>query len=321
MANWKTDGDLEAIAEAAAAKIIEAMQAEDLDVGKQLGGDQSGLTDVARSFAAEFTTLDPAALTEEYERVQGVAGTTGDGSSILDDLRLSDKFLANWHGDASEEFVRQVARVEAFMSTQCDNLGRALQGLDAAYMVNVEARQSFYDICTLTIQAAEEAIKTGDAKEKKAVVTLLADIPMAIFDIGAGRSLTATIGSIYTIGKDLYELLSITGTAMEVANGFGKHFEVLQAAYKESLNGVAKQLENAGQTMRAKEVELLEPLPAKYTDIHSPDFSYDNFFSGERDKGSFGDEVEKEAKDSPEDEKEDDSDIARALDDSGNPDG
>jgi hypothetical protein len=321
MANWKTDGDLQAIAEATAAKIIEAMRAEDLDVGKQLGGDGSGLTDVAKSFAADFTTLDPAALIEEYERVQGIASEAGDGSAVLDDLRLSEKFLANWHGDASEEFVRQVARVEAFMSNQCDDLGRALQGLDAAYVVNVEARQSFYDICTLTIEAAESAMAEGEAKEKKAVVTLLTDIPKAIFDIAAGRSLTATIGSLYTVGKDLYDLLSITGTAMKVADSFGRYFGELQASYEESLNGIAKQLENAGQTMRAKEVELLEPLPAKYTDIHSPDFSYDNFFSTERDKDSFGAGVKDEAKDTPKDENEEESDIARALDDSGNPDG
>jgi len=317
MANWKTDGELEDISVQTAAIIIEAFQNEDLDTGKQIGGDQSGLTDVMTSFASDYTTLDPAALAQEYERVRNIANATSTSGSIYDDLDVVHKFLASWHGDASDEFDKQITRIGSFMDSQSGHMARALQGIDSAYVANVTARQSYFDICQATIEAAHAAIADYDAKENKAAISALTEIPKAIFDASVGRSLTSTVGAIFTIGQKSYDLLSLSGNAEEVLNSYGKHVGELMDSYQQTLDGIAEKIYDASGSMRGEKIELLTPLPAEYADIHSPDFSYENFFSGERDPDSFGSDVDKEAEDTPEDEDEEESDITRALDGEG----
>jgi hypothetical protein len=238
--------------------------------------------------AEGFLSVDPEQLESVYEDTYQAAIRIGDTSEYLDDLRLAADHLSAWHGKAADEFKKQITRTEVFMTSQGNFATETVKAVRAAFAVNVSARQSYYDLANATISIVKN--ETTRHAEATSPITLLKEAAANSWK----STLRKDIVGVLEGGVKAFVKIVNDGKAAHVANNFGKHCRNLQADHESALSDIQGKLASTAEGIAKTRLEILEPLPSRYTDIDSPDFSYENFYSAHRDTESFGRKLEKD---------------------------
>ncbi|MEV4318274.1 hypothetical protein [Actinocrispum sp. NPDC049592] len=297
MADWKTDAELYDVAQELGNKIADMYT--DAGVWVSAGTNVNAVVESVRLDAEDFMSLDPQKIIDEFERMQRAASQTGEDAvakALLDEAGI--RLQANWNGEAALAFGHQMSYIETFMQQQDNQIGFAAHCMGTLYALAVNARRSYHDIANATIAACEKEMKEQTDRENKALVSILGEVAKACiagftrFE-SAGEVVKWGLDGFISAGSATYQAVMEGSEAKEVVQRYLQTRNNLRGSFEDGLNQLTKWITLQESELAKVRVPLLEPLPL-CMDIKGADFSYDRFFSTERDPASFGPKVEQE---------------------------
>ncbi|MFD1044257.1 hypothetical protein ACFQ1S_00925 [Kibdelosporangium lantanae] len=248
--------------------------------------------------AADFLSLDPQKIIDEWERMQKAAKDVGVDMSdaVTVELGATKDHLQGWYGQGADAFRAQVDAMRSFTGQQFDFTTRAIQALAAMLKIAVQSREDFVALAQATIDKITKAFAAADDDEPvtnflikmgngvaKAVLGVISDPEKAVFAIAENVLDISVEGVTY----------SVNGVKVaDVVNSYVGQRDKLLAGYENELKMVADRL-HSDQEQALTPSKLLTPLPLSLS-VNSPDFRYDNFMSKDMDPGQFSPKVETE---------------------------
>ncbi len=297
MADWKTDGELYDVAQQLGNKIADMYTKAGVWVSA--GTNVDAIVESMRMDAEEFMSLDPQKIVDEFDRMQRAATQTGEDAiakALLDEANI--RLQAKWSGDAAVAFGHQMSYIETFMHQQDNQIGFAAHCMGTLYALAVNARRSYHDIASATIAACEKEMKEQTERDNKAIVSILSEVAKACiagftrFE-NAGEVVKWGLDGFISAGSATYQAVMEGSEAPEVVTRYMQTRDNLRGSFEDGLNQLTKWITLQENELAQVRVPLLEPLPL-CIDIKGADFSYDRFFTEDRDNASFGPKVERE---------------------------
>lgn len=307
---WRTDAELTEIARelgAAMAHMLELDQRGPLgDTPLVPGGSPSpnlGAT-IMESMALDardFMSLDPQKITDEYNRMTRAATASAGADTVRSGLDAGlARLAANWHGDAAEAFTFQMGYIKRFLERQEATLLVAAQGMGTAFALSVSMRQSFYDLAENTAVACDavsdkkQSADGGSSFEVSSGVEVVKNC-VKLFDIDSIKKMKG-----WAVDRFFDALTGVTkkekvddSGAQAVVDSYLRSRDQLRRSYQDGLNQLRDWLGERKWDYLGTPSQLLDPLPA-CADVHSPDFSYSQFFDDHHDPTLFSPRVEQE---------------------------
>lgn len=218
--------------------------------------------------------------------------------SLLDSA--NNKLTTIWHGDAAEAFGHQMSYIETFMQQQDAELTFAAHSMGTAYTLAVHGRQSYFELADATIAACDKEMDEQAQRDNKATIGMLGEIAKAcvtgwVKPESGAEVVRWSLESFIDIGSKTHEILVEGSKAEEVVGSYVRSRDNLTSDLEDGLNTLGKWISMEDSALGQDKVPVLDPLPS-YTNVNGPDFSYDKFFTADRNPASFDQRVERERK-------------------------
>lgn len=297
MADWKTDSELYEVADQLANKIMQMYT--DAGVFIPVGQKRDAVLESVRLDTETYMSLDPQKIIDEFQRMQHAARDTGEDAVARGLLQASNiKIGSAWFGEAADAFGHQMTYIEVFMQQQEAQIMFAAHSMGTLYTLAVQARRSYHDLAGATISACQKEMGEQRERDNKAMVGIFGEIAKACITgfVKPGKPSEVVRWGLETfidIGSKTHEVLVDGSEAENVVGSYNSARQQLQGSFEDGLNQLTKWINMQENELSKDKVHLLEPLPL-CTDVDSPDFSYQKFFSPERDPSSFGPRTELE---------------------------
>lgn len=239
-----------------------------------------------------FLSLDPQRLADEYERIRAAALEVGDNYPAVADLRETIRHLANWRGEAADQFKRQIDKMEIFCDEQQTRILRGLQSVAAAFALATESRDSYLKLIKATEAAARNAKEDAAKEDAKLEAAVLFNVVDGVLGMNPGRLLGVAVVTGVQIAKDVSQRVIEGDDSDQVMESYRREADWLCESFGLSLDRLTKDLH--GQTDdAAKPADMYKPLPL-ICDVKSPEFRYELFENSVRDVGPVGPIVDEE---------------------------
>lgn len=297
---WASDDALYDGASHVAHKFVELMIAKNPFEPDEAYSWLSGNLHKFHRNAEHFMTLDPARITDEYERMQSVARDVGYDTSeeIMGGVDQIEQDLSDWLGDAADAFRRQLVNIKVFTNVQGEFVARTLGALAASLALAAHARRDYLELVRATVEGIDKAI--ADASEQATVFLIKVGGGIAKTVIG---TLADPAKAMSTLAQGAIDIVvegvshSINGVEVDdILRSFADQERRMREAYDDELDMISHSLKQAGDALAEETFDLYEPLPSS-TDVDSPDFRYERFYTKDQlPEGRFNQQVEDERK-------------------------
>ncbi|GGS16023.1 hypothetical protein [Actinokineospora fastidiosa] len=232
-----------------------------------------------------FITLDPQKIIDEMERVQSAASAVAYDLSeeFRAAMRQARDHLSDWLGPAADAFRQQLTHIEAFTNRHSDLITRSVGALGASVAVATHVRRDYLELADNTVSAIDKVIRDGEQSGAafalkigggiaKTVIGALADPRTALATVAQGVIDFAVETVDYGIkGADFNEVLG----------SYVHEEDRLRRDYEAELDAISHSLRLADGDLADEAFSMYRPLPSN-TDVDSPDFRYEHFFTKER---------------------------------------
>ncbi|CAM3993366.1 hypothetical protein KIPE111705_35155 [Kibdelosporangium persicum] len=259
-------------------------------------------------------SLDPQKLADEYERMHKAARAVGTNGDLEADLAESAAHLANWTGDAADEFRRQVKKIETFCDDQQGRILRGLQCVAAAYALATEVRDSYHKLVQATEAAARIAKEDAEKEDTKLYWAILHNLVDGMLNSSPRNFLNQGAVTGVQISKDITQRVIEGDDADQVMAAYRREADGLCESFGNALDRITQDL--SGQVQDAADPETLCKPLLPICHVHSPAFRYENFKNEIRGVGPIGPIVAEEREKYLAEKKVDapgDSEIGRRL--------
>lgn len=307
MANWRTNEQLAQLARELGTEMTQMLDNAGVAVpdhaplvpgGAPSPNPQKMIVDSIVNDAVDFMSLEPQRIADEYQRMQRAAAATGENEEAKRNLkRALARLSANWHGPAAEAFAGQMSDIEEFMDQQEKNLLTAAQAMGTAFGLAVHMRESYCGLAENTIVACRNVLANQSQSPRAglAVGIQLVQAGIKLADVDTAKKLKDwVIDRFFDALKGAVEEKTVDDSgAAAVVDSYARARDQLRRSFQDGLNQLRDWLNDQHWNYIRKPIPLLSPLPS-CTDVDSPDFSYERFFSDHHDAGSYTPRVEQE---------------------------
>ncbi|TCO48070.1 hypothetical protein [Actinocrispum wychmicini] len=291
---WKEKDEVEDAAIALAHDFAGLANKEGVAYGPDARGALEG---ALLGHAADFMSLDPQKIIDEWDRMQKVSRDVNVDVSepVTVALGATTEHLRGWYGAGADAFRDQVNKMRAFTGMQSDYIGATIQALGSMLRVAVQSRDDFVALAEATRGQIDKVFKDdADAGTQfllkvgngivKAVLGVLEDPKKMAFAI-IENALDVTVEGVTLVMEG--------GKLGEITSNYTKQRERLLQGYESELATVQGLIERGLNDVMREQPKLYDPLPLA-VDVNSPDFRYAAFESKDMAPGQFSARVETE---------------------------
>lgn len=235
--------------------------------------------------AEPFLCLHPAKILENHDKANNALEKSD--SDYIDEYvgRMRDVLARGWSGDSAEGFQRKVDNIRSFIDDQRENYGQVQKALVANYALAVQSRNDFVNFANAAIRAIEKFKAEQRADAEEVLLGILGGIVgAAISSVTAGVGGQALAVAASAAGSTITNLPALVGgeSLDELATSYRDAYNRLKTSFTDQLAELAAYQNTEREKILERPTTLLDPLPPKHTDVHSPNFSYEYFSSGWR---------------------------------------
>lgn len=228
-----------------------------------------------KSIRDNFDDLDQARRELDFARREEVVG------------RIEDRLnSAIWTGPAADAFRAHMENLGAFYDVQIEFLERAQLGLAAAFKLAVLVREDYLTFGNAMLRAIEKYRRDQEVAEENAELALLGSIVGAVLTVPSPSTVVAA--GLYIAATNIgpavsYGTAHLGATSMEdLGRAYRDQWKQAGQRFDAQCEEISNSFYDLNNRVDETEVPFLEPLPPQYADVHSPDFSYQNFgFAGD----------------------------------------
>ncbi|MGW5052994.1 hypothetical protein [Actinokineospora sp. NPDC004072] len=245
--------------------------------------------------ASTMLSVSPTVVVELFDAI--AANAHEDTHAITAAaLRAVDDSLGDWDGTAAQAFKEHMSNVREFATAQREHTGELLKYLIAAYLLATNARDDLHALMSewLSVsrkfradeeeQRVDLAVKIGAVLIAGALAIPSAGGSLAMAGIAAGAAVTATAEVVTALGGT---------TPEEVYASAGNAIVKLGERYDDAVRALRMKMDGYLGSIVSGSPHILRPLPSS-TDVDSPDFRYENFYSDLRPTPAFSADVARE---------------------------
>jgi hypothetical protein len=261
-------------------------------------------------------SLDPKKISDEFDRLRQSAFQIGEDAESVVSVRQAKDLLDGWHGDAADEFRKQLDRIERFIvGSQYEGVLSGLQSLGALFALAYHMRQSYYDLAVVIRSCANHEIDQQQAREDKLKLAIGKELVLAVMAMNPATAVGAGLAFFVEAAGALGDY-SIDGTGADaVIDSYRDRSVGLRETFESNLNQLSTRLHDdwARQVSDDADLRVMEPMEP-VADVGSPEFRYEEFSTEEYPPGGpFADQVEVERKRYAQEKEERETEINRRL--------
>lgn len=246
--------------------------------------------------AADYTSMDPAKLEEEYNEILQTATHLFEHPEVTGPTTRAGSKITAWHGTAADAFADQMENIRSFATQQRIHTWFAAQAVSMMFALSVQFRASHDDLVEKTISVCRSMIasQTNSNPNWRSVLTDAVQGAVDILTMKAAGDLVKW-GVDRLIQEVGTEDTPVTGdNERAVLDGYVTARDQLRKSYASNLTLVQEWVDARRRSFAELTMPLLSPLPTS-TDVDSPDFRYEEFYYDLHDNpGVYAPEVERE---------------------------
>ena len=285
MSDWVTDSQLYEAEGAVQAKFAEAWE---LLVAMEIE-----LPSTAMVGLRECLRPSPESVLAECERLRHAYRLHIDDVPFDVQIGTAIERLSEWSGSAAESFRNRLRAVQSVQEQQTAFLEEALVHSTALLGLVIGTRTSFHKLASETIAELDKELGLSDTRSAKAFIGIGTDLIKEALSLDPAKILTGAISALVGVAKNLLDLAVEGNDFEEILTRYRDCGDAIRRQYEAGLTDLATKFQQETQEVVSARTNLEDPLP-QTTDIHSPDFRYENFASSSVSTPEFDQKVEAE---------------------------
>jgi hypothetical protein len=279
-----TDDDLRSGAYRLSGGMSAMLRADGLDPDIIGIPDQQDADVFAESFQidAEFyMSMNPDRLGEEFDEIRKAALDTShlsDPNGVVDALKT--QMDAWWHGEAAQEFSKQLNLIHTCIENQYQFTLLAAHAVSMMYALSTQFRASCRDLMEKTADTCQ-AIAAEQPNPGLDWASIGVSFAKAVIDgiksADPGKVAGWAVDQLLGQATAALEPKPVPGDkAIPVVDGYISARDGLFKSYEDNLEQIRDWIQKRWAELHDDPTTIPEPLPAS-TDVDGPDFRYENF--------------------------------------------
>lgn len=292
MAEWPSDQDVLTAAYRLSGRLQELLDAGyfPTPVGPNT---REIITGTIEADAQEFIAVDPQKLVDQYDMLQRAAAQV-DGEKAHEYTDNIRRAVEDWNGEAAEAFKTHIGHFDPFHESQHGFLQETRKSLIAAYKLAVLSRRDFVDLADATSAAIDRHLSDAADRETSTTLKIAGGVVAGVLSAATGGvvGVGLAVGAAAITGAIEAHTAELSAPEpLDIVTAYRDEHTRIRDALQQDYNALATFNDTQRSDVDGLSTGLFTPLPS-YTDVDSPDFSYDKFFSEWESSPGFGERVD-----------------------------